>query len=101
MRGVVYASGLGSTDVRTLIVLLIFFSAMPDTMAAPVVKELFMDRYGASPGLAQMFNGINLLGAFAALPLLWLVRGKNHSVALVIWGSIADALLLAVMALPL
>ena len=70
-------------------------------MAAPVVKELFMDRYGASPGLAQMFNGINLLGAFAALPLLWLVRGKNHSVALVIWGSIADALLLAVMALPL
>lgn len=48
-----------------------------------------------------MFNGINLLGAFAALPLLWFVRRKNHSVALVIWGSIADALLLALMALPL
>ena len=96
-----YASGLGSTDVRTLIVLLIFLSAMPDTMAAPVVRELFMDRYGASPGLAQMFNGINLLGAFAALPLLWFLRGKSHSVALVIWGSIADALLLAAMALPL
>ena len=70
-------------------------------MSAPVVKELFIDRYGASPGLAQMFNGINLLGAFAALPLLWFVRRKNHSVALVIWGSIADAILLAVMALPL
>ena len=96
-----YASGLGSTDVRTLIVILIFLSAMPDTMSAPVVKELFIDRYGASPGLAQMFNGINLLGAFAALPLLWFVRRKNHSVALVIWGSIADAILLAVMALPL
>lgn len=70
-------------------------------MAAPVVKELFMDRYGASPSMAQMFNGINLFGAFAALPLLWFVRGKNHSVALVIWGSLADAFLLAVMALPL
>jgi MFS family permease len=87
--------------VRTLIVLLIFLSAMPDTMAAPVVKELFMDRYGASPSMAQLFNGINLFGAFAALPLLWFVRGKNHSVALVIWGSLADAFLLAVMALPL
>jgi hypothetical protein len=74
--------------VRTLIVLLIFLSAMPDTMAAPVVKELFMDRYGASPSMAQMFNGINLFGAFAALPLLWFVRGKNHSVALVIWGCV-------------
>ena len=74
---------------------------MPDTMAAPVVKELFMDRYGASHGLAQMFNGINLLGAFAALPLLWVTRGKNCSVGLVIWGSVADAILLGAMALPL
>lgn len=74
---------------------------MPDTMAAPVVKELFMDRYGASPSAAQVFNGINLLGAFAALPLLWLVRKRDHSIELVIWGSAADALLLGCMALPL
>lgn len=66
-----------------------------------MVKELFIDRYDASHGLAQMFNGINLLGAFAALPLLWLARRKNHSVAFVIWGSVADALLLGAMAFPL
>jgi len=84
-----------------MLAILILLSAMPDTMAAPVVKELFMDRYGASPQLAQMFNGINLFGALAALPLLWIVRRKDRSVSLVVWGSIADAILLGAMALPL
>lgn len=74
---------------------------MPDTMAAPVVKELFIDRYGASPSLAQFFNGVNLLGAVAALPLLWTSRRRLSSVSLVVWASIADALLLGSMALPL
>ena len=60
-----------------------------------------MDRYGASAGLAQMFNGINLFGAFAALPLLWLVRRRDYSMEMVFWGSIADALLLGAMACPL
>ncbi len=70
-------------------------------MAAPVVKELIMDRYRADSLLAQMFNGINLLGAIAALPLLWFARSSNRSISLVIWASIADALLLGSMALPL
>ena len=87
--------------MRTLIVILIFLSAMPDTMAAPVVKELIMDRYRADSLLAQMFNGINLLGAIAALPLLWFARSSNRSISWVIWASIADALLLGSMALPL
>ena len=50
-------------------------------MAAPVVKELFMDRYGASPGLAQMFNGINLLGAFGNLIYRKTARNFNPMVA--------------------
>ncbi len=70
-------------------------------MAAPVVKELFIDRYGASQQAAQMFNGVNLLGGFVAIPLLWIARRKDRSVSLVMWGSIADALLLAAMACPL
>lgn len=84
-----------------MLAILILLSAMPDTMAAPVVKELFMDRYGASLQLAQIFNGINLFGALVALPLLWIVRRKDRSVSLVVWGSIADAILLGAMAFPL
>ncbi len=87
--------------VRTLLFILILLSAMPDTMAAPVVKELFIDRYGATPSAAQMFNGVNLLGALVAIPLLWFARKQERSVQLVVFGSLADALLLAAMACPL
>ena len=93
--------GLGSKTLRGMLFILILLSAMPDTMAAPVVKELFMDRYGATPSAAQMFNGINLLGALIAIPLLWFARKRERSVELVVWGSIADAILLAAMACPL
>lgn len=88
-------------NLRILLFILILLSAMPDTMAAPVVKELFIDRYGATPRSAQMFNGINLLGALIAIPLLWFARKRERSVQLVVWGSLADALLLAAMACPL
>lgn len=84
-----------------LLVLLILFSAMPDTMAAPVVKELFIDRYGASAASAQLFNGINLLGAIAAIPLLWWGRRRWSPLRLLVAGSLCDAALLWAMILPL
>jgi MFS family permease len=87
--------------VHPLLLLLILLSAIPDTMAAPVVKELLVDRYGASAPSAQIFNGINLLGALAAVPLLWSVRRRWGSRTLLIAASLADGALLAVMALPL
>jgi len=70
-------------------------------MAAPVVKELLVDRYGASAPEAQIFNGINLLGALVAVPLLWAVRRTWGSRTVLIAASLADGVLLAVMALPL
>lgn len=84
-----------------LLVILILCSAMPDTMAAPVVKELLIDRYGASTAQAQLFNGVNLLGALAAIPLLVSARRRIGAMKLLVAGSIADALLLWAMALPL
>ena len=53
-----------------MLAILVLLSAMPDTMAAPVVKEILVDRYGASAQDAQVFNAINLLGALVAMPLL-------------------------------
>jgi len=87
--------------VHPLLLLLILLSAIPDTMAAPVVKELLVDRYGATAPSAQIFNGINLLGALAAVPLLLAVRRTWGSRAVLIAASLVDAVLLAVMALPL
>lgn len=87
--------------MHPLLLLLILLSAIPDTMAAPVVKELLVDRYGASAPSAQIFNGINLLGALAAVPLLWATRRNWGSRAVLITASLVDGALLAVMALPL
>jgi MFS family permease len=87
--------------VQPLLLLLILLSAIPDTMAAPVVKELLVDRYGAPATSAQIFNGINLLGALAAVPLLWAARRTWGSRSVLIVASLVDGALLAVMALPL
>ncbi|MSR28542.1 MAG: MFS transporter [Phycisphaerales bacterium] len=87
--------------MRPMLAVLVLLSAMPDTMAAPVVKELLVDRYGATSTQAQAFNAINLLGAIAAIPLLVILKRRWTASALVVWGSIVDALLLAMMALPL
>ena len=87
--------------MQPLLLLLILLSAIPDTMAAPVVKELLVDRYGAPATSAQIFNGINLLGALAAVPLLWAARRTWGSRSVLIVASLVDGALLAVMALPL
>ena len=84
-----------------LIALFLLLSAMPDTMAAPVLREILVDRYGASVPNAQLFMAINLLGAVGAVPLLAWVRRRWGPVRIVIGASIADAVLLAVLAAPI
>lgn len=85
---------------QLLLAVLLLLSAMPDTMAAPVLKEMFVDRYGASVRDAQLFMAVNLLGAVAAVPLL--VWGRRHAgpVALLVGASLADAALLGALAAP-
>lgn len=88
---------------RTLalfLALLLLLSAIPDTMAAPVLKELFVDRYAVSPRDAQIFMAFNLVGALAAIPLLAWARRRVDAVTLVVLGSLADAALLGILAAP-
>ncbi len=80
--------------------LLLLLSAIPDTMAAPVLKELFVDRYGVGPRDAQIFMAFNLVGALAAVPVLAWARKRVSAVALVVAGSLIDALLLLALAAP-
>ena len=84
-----------------MLAILVLLSAMPDTMAAPVVKEILVDRYGAYAQDAQVFNAINLLGALVAMPLLAWSRQRISPERLVAIASLADALLLWSMACPL
>lgn len=87
--------------VQAMLALLLVLSAMPDTMAAPVLKEIFVDRYGAGLREAQSFMAINLLGAVVAVPILMRARRRMGPVGLLVAGSMADALLLGVLAAPI
>jgi MFS family permease len=69
-------------------------------MAAPVLKELFMDRYGVDARGAQVFMAVNLLGAVAAVPLLAWARRRIGAVPLIVAASIADGMLLLALAAP-
>jgi MFS family permease len=84
-----------------MLALLLVLSAMPDTMAAPVLKEIFVDRYGAGLREAQSFMAVNLLGAVAAVPILMRARRRVGPVGLLVAGSMADAMLLGVLAAPI
>ena len=58
-----------------LVLLLILLSALPDAMLVPVLRDLLVERYGASAEAAQAFLAVNLLGAGLAVPLVrWLRR---------------------------
>ena len=46
-----------------LVLLLILLSALPDAMLVPVLRDLLVERYGASAEAAQAFLAVNLLGA--------------------------------------
>lgn len=87
--------------MRAALAILVFLSAIPDTMAAPVVKELLIDRYHTSVAAAQFFNAVNLLGALAAIPLLVALRRRGTVEGMVVGAAAADAVLLAAMILPL
>jgi MFS family permease len=87
--------------VSLFLSVLLFLSAMPDTMAAPVLKELFVDRYHVSNREAQVFMAFNLAGALLAVPLLVWARRRYGAVPILVVGSLADAALLGLMAAPI
>ena len=84
-----------------LLLWLIFLSVIPDAVVIPALKDLIVDRYGASQLVAQAFLAVNLLGLFAAAPIaLWLRRRWSPRRILIAAGLLDAALLLA-MTLPI
>lgn len=86
--------------VRPLLVL-IFLCAIPDAVVVPVLRDLIVDRYGASPLEAQSFLALNLLGLLAAAPVAAHLRRRWSPARVLVVGALADAALLALLAAPI
>lgn len=84
-----------------LVLLLILLSALPDAMLVPVLRDLLVERYGASAEAAQAFLAVNLLGAGLAVPLVQWLRRRWPAWTVAAVGAIADAALLGLMWLPI
>jgi hypothetical protein len=84
-----------------LVLVLILLSALPDAMVAVVLRDLFVERYGASAEGAQAFLAVNLLGAGLAIPLVRGLRGRFPAWSIAASGALADAAMLGLMWLPI
>ncbi len=80
---------------------LLLLSALPDAMVAPVLRQLLVDRYGVSDGAAHMFMSVNLLGALVGAGFAGMARRRLGLRWAIILAAGVNAILLAVMALPI
>ncbi len=83
-----------------LLLVLVFLCTIPDAVVVPGLKELVIDRYGASPIAAQLFLALNLIGLLAAAPVAARLRRSWSPAKVLIVGAATDAILLALMAAP-
>ncbi len=83
------------------VALLIFVACLPDAMLPPTLRGLLVERLGATPSQAHWFMSINLLGAFLSIPLLGWLRRVLGPATLVALAATANAVLLALLALPI
>lgn len=80
---------------------MLFLGALPDGTIAPLLHDLFVERYGVSAAAAHWFMAVNLIGALIALPLLARVRRVLPPSAMLAAAAACSALFLAAMALPI
>jgi predicted MFS family arabinose efflux permease len=80
---------------------LLFLGALPDGAAAPLLDDLFVQRYGASVAAAHLFMAVNLIGAVAAIPLLARLRRRLPPSIILAGAAASNGVLLAIMALPI
>lgn len=80
---------------------MLFLGALPDGTIAPLLHDLFVERYGVSAAAAHWFMAVNLIGALLALPLLARLRRVLPPSAMLAAAAALSALFLAAMALPI
>ncbi|TVQ54713.1 MAG: MFS transporter [Phycisphaerales bacterium] len=91
----------GSRWPLALAIGMLFLGALPDGLIAPLLNDLFVQRYGASVGAAHWFMAVNLIGAIAVVPILSRLRRSLPPSVLLAGAAVVNGLLLALMALPI
>ena len=89
-----------SLIARALILIMLLLCGLPDAMVVPVLKQLLVDRYGVSVGMAHGFMCVNILGAMLAAPVLLKLRHCAWWKLVAAAGAVNGILLLA-MAYPI
>jgi len=74
--------------------LLLFVACLPDAMLPPVLRQLMIDRFGASEPQAHAFMAVNLVGAVLALPVLYGLRRALAPSTMVALAASLNAVLL-------
>lgn len=90
-----------SRRIRLAAMAMLLISALPDAMVVPVLKELMVDRYGVSVGIAHAFMCINLIGALIVVGMINSLRKRQGTARLIAFAAGLNALFLAAMAMPI
>ncbi|MDG2053091.1 MAG: MFS transporter [Phycisphaerales bacterium] len=80
-------------------VALLFFAAMPDAMFAPILKQIFIDRFQISDSAAHLFMAVNIIGVIGGVAALKWLRGFMKPMAILLLAALIEAVLFLVMGL--
>jgi MFS family permease len=84
-----------------LAISMLFLGALPDGMLAPLLDDLFVQRYGTTVAASHWFMVVNLVGALAVVPILARLRTHLPPSMLLAGAAVCNGLLLVLMALPI
>lgn len=80
---------------------LLFFAAIPDAMFAPILKQLFIDRFQISDSAAHLFMAVNIIGVIGGVAALKWLRGFMKPMTILLLAALIEAVLFLVMGLPI
>lgn len=91
----------GSRWPLVLAIGMLFLGALPNGMVAPLLSELFVQRYGTGIAASHWFMAVNLLGAVAVVPVLARLRRRLPPSVLLAGAAVISGVLFTVMAMPI
>ena len=77
--------------------LLLFLACLPDAMLPPMLRQIVVERFGATEAQAHAFMSVNLVGALLAMPILYGLRRVLSPAILLAVAAAFNAGLLALL----
>ncbi len=94
-------SAAGSASAPMTLYILLALASLPDAMVPPMLRDLFIVRYGVTEGAAHWFMAVNLIGAACVVPILARLRRTTAPTTLLAVAAAINGLLLALLAFPI